>query len=149
MGSNWDLLIGGALVFDGAGGRPAVGDVAIKDGVVAARGRGLDPAQAARTIDAAGLWLTPGLLDIHTHYDLEVELAPGLPESVRHGTTSVVASNCSLGLAFGSLRDEQGHDPIVDCFARVENVPKHVLEKVADKVTWREDYSWGVAQLAI
>jgi len=77
----------------------------------------------------------PGMFDIHTHYDLELEVAPGLPESTRHGTTSVVISNCSLGLAFGNQR-EGDTDPIVDCYARVENIPKPVLRACADKVTW-------------
>jgi len=77
----------------------------------------------------------PGMFDIHTHYDLELEVAPGLPESTRHGTTSVVISNCSLGLAFGNQREGET-DPIVDCYARVENIPKPVLRACADKVTW-------------
>ena len=135
--SAFDLLIRNATIFDGSGGAPFVGDIAVKDGRVAARGRDLLPELAERVVDATGLWLTPGLLDIHTHYDLEVELAPGLPESVRHGATTVVVSNCSLGLAFGALR-ENGEDPLVDCFARVENVPKPVLRRVADRATWSD-----------
>ncbi|MEO1015594.1 MAG: N-acyl-D-glutamate deacylase [Pseudomonadota bacterium] len=131
----YDTLVRGARIFDGTGGPPTFGDVAIKDGRIAARAGRLNGAQAKETVNAEGLWLMPGLLDIHTHYDLEVEIAPGLPESVRHGTTTVVVSNCSLGLAFGALR-KNGEDPIVDCFARVENVPKHVLKKVADRATW-------------
>jgi len=86
-------------------------------------------------IDAAGKWVMPGLVDVHTHYDLELEISPGLPESVRHGTTTVVMSNCSLGLAFGAQR-HNGDDPIVSCFARVENMPKDVLRQAADKVYW-------------
>ncbi len=131
----FDLVIRNAKVFDGAGGAPVIEDLAVRDGRIAARGNGLGA--GAREIDAAGLWLTPGLLDIHTHYDLEVELAPGLPESVRHGTTTVVVSNCSLGLAFGAQRDG-GADPVVDCFARVENIPKPVLKRVADRATWTD-----------
>ncbi|MBY0420764.1 MAG: amidohydrolase family protein, partial [Parvularculaceae bacterium] len=130
----FDLLIRRATIFDGSGAAPVVGDVAIKDGRIAARGRDLPADIAARVVDADGLWLTPGFLDVHTHYDLEVELAPGLEESVRHGVTTVVA-NCSLGLAFGALRKD-GADPVVDCFARVENVPKGVLSRVADRADW-------------
>ena len=77
----------------------------------------------------------PGLFDIHTHYDLVLEVAPWLPESTRHGTTSVVIANCSLGLAFGSQRDGT-NDPIVSCYARVENIPKTVLKDCADSITW-------------
>ncbi|GJL94111.1 MAG: hypothetical protein DHS20C05_05160 [Hyphococcus sp.] len=132
----FDTLIRNAQIFDGTGKASETGDIAIKDGKIAARGRGF-PAEAKEVIDGAGHWLFPGFLDIHTHYDLEVELSPGLPESVRHGTTTVVVSNCSLGLAFGAQR-ENGQDPIVDCFARVENIPKPVLSRVADKVTWAD-----------
>ena len=66
---------------------------------------------------------------------MELEVAPGLPESTRHGTTSVVIANCSLGLAFGSQRDGT-NDPIVSCYARVENIPKTVLKDCADSITW-------------
>ena len=109
----FDTIIKSATIFDGAGGASYIGDVGIKDGKIQAREMDLPSKSAAQTIDARGLWLMPGLLDIHTHYDLEVELAPGLPESVRHGTTTVVVSNCSLGLAFGALQDGD-QDPIVD-----------------------------------
>ena len=136
-GGRWDCLFRNATVFDGTGSPPVKHDVAIKDGRVAALGAGLSALLAERVIDAEGKWLMPGLLDIHTHFDLEVELEPGLPEAVRHGTTTAVVSNCSLGLAFGAQR-RNGADPIVDCFARVENVPKHVLRKVGDAVTWND-----------
>ncbi|HUP90754.1 MAG TPA: amidohydrolase family protein [Solimonas sp.] len=137
----WDTLLTNALMFDGTGGTPFAADVAVRHGRIAAIGTGLPAAQAERTIDCTGQWLMPGLLDIHTHFDLEVELEPGLPESVRHGTTTVVVSNCSLGTAFGSQR-KGAQDPIVDCFARVENVPKHVLRKVGDRVTWTDSQGY-------
>jgi N-acyl-D-aspartate/D-glutamate deacylase len=107
----------------------------VRDGRIAARGPNLPADGADRVIDASGQWLMPGLLDIHTHLDLEVELAPGLPESVRHGTTTVVVGNCSLGTAFGAQR-RNGDDPILDCFTRVENIPKPVLRKVVDRIDW-------------
>ena len=135
MTADWTLLIRNALVFDGTGAPPGREDVAIANGRVAARGAALDSTRADHVIDASGRWLMPGLLDIHTHLDLEVELAPGLPESVRHGTTTVVVGNCSLGTAFGSQR-RNGDDPILDCFARVENIPKSVLRKVVDRIDW-------------
>ena len=135
----WDLIIRNAKVFDGHGSPGRVGDVAIKAGKIAALGGRLPTAESAAVHDADGQWLTPGLLDIHTHEDLEAELDPGLPEVVRHGTTSVVVGNCSIGLAFGNQRQsgiDAAQDPIVDCFARVENIPKTVLSKAADKATW-------------
>ena len=135
MNRSWTTLIRNALVFDGTGAAPRQEDLAVADGRIAARGPSLDPDRADQVIDATGRWLMPGLLDIHTHLDLEVELAPGLPESVRHGTTTVVVGNCSLGTAFGAQRRD-GEDPILDCFARVENIPKPVLRKVVDRIDW-------------
>jgi len=126
-----------ATLFDGSGREPQTADLLVRDGRVAAIGPNLAAPAGARSIDCAGRWLMPGLLDIHTHLDLEVELAPELPEAVRHGTTTVVMSNCSLGVAYGNQRRD-GQDPIVDCFARVENVPKHVLRKVGDAVHWND-----------
>ena len=130
----FDTLIQNARIFNN-GEPPITEDIGIKDGRVAARGHHLPTDAATEIIDATGLWAMPGLFDIHTHYDLEVEVAPGLPESTRHGTTTVVISNCSLGLAFGSQRKD-GYDPIVDCYARVENIPKTVLRACADRVDW-------------
>jgi N-acyl-D-aspartate/D-glutamate deacylase len=129
-----DTLIKNAKIFNN--GEPAVvEDIAIADGTIVARGKDLSAEGATRVIDGSGKWLMPGFFDIHTHYDLELEVAPGLPESVRHGTTSVVIANCSLGLAFGNQRSGD-IDPIVDCFARVENLPKSLLSNCADKVDW-------------
>jgi len=129
-----DTLIKNAKVFNN-GDDPVVQDVAIANGKIIARGKALAASNVGRVVDAEGLWLMPGLFDIHTHYDLELEVAPGLPESTRHGTTSVVIANCSLGLAFGSQRDGT-NDPIVSCYARVENIPKTVLKNCADSITW-------------
>ncbi len=131
----WDTLIRNALVFDGRGGAPVECDVAVVGGRVAELGEGLDASRATEVIDAKGRWLTPGLWDIHTHLDLEVELDPGLSEVVRHGTTTAVVANCSIGVPFGRQNDD-GHDPVVSCFARVENIPKSVLERVADRIDW-------------
>ncbi len=133
----WDLIIRNAKVFDGTGAPGSVGDIAVSQGKVAARGGRLPSQSSAQEIDATDQWLTPGLLDIHTHEDLEAELEPGLPEVTRHGTTSVLVGNCSIGLAFGNQRTAD-QDPIVDCFARVENIPKTVLSKAADKAVWRQ-----------
>lgn len=130
----FDTLIQHARVFNN-GEPPVTEDIAIRDGKIVKRGQGLPAEGASRVVDASGLWAMPGLFDIHTHYDLELEVAPGLPESTRHGTTTVVISNCSLGLAYGNQRKD-GADPIVDCYARVENMPKSVLRACADKVDW-------------
>ena len=135
-----DTLIKNAKVFNN-GETPVVEDVAIAEGHIVARGPNLDETNAQRVINGQGKWLMPGLFDIHTHYDLELEVAPGLPESTRHGTTSVVIANCSLGLAFGNQRDGT-NDPIVSCYARVENIPKSVLRGCADNITWDNPRSY-------
>ena len=130
----FDILIEKAKVFNN-GEAPVVQDIAIKDGKIIARETNIERSLASKIVDGEGLWAMPGMFDIHTHYDLELEVASGLPESIRHGTTSVVISNCSLGLAFGAQRDGD-IDPIVDCYARVENMPKSVLRACADKIDW-------------
>ena len=146
----WDTLFRNALVFDGTGAPPRALDVAVRDGRIVAMATDLPRAQSRDVIDVQGRWLMPGLLDVHTHFDLEVELEPGLPEAVRHGSTTVVVANCSLGLAYGNQR-RNGEDPIVDCFARVENVPKSVLRKVADVCNWQTsaDYLAHLDQLPL
>ncbi|MFT7130814.1 MAG: N-acyl-D-aspartate/D-glutamate deacylase [Gammaproteobacteria bacterium] len=146
----WDTLICSGLVFDGFGGKPQLIDVAIKDGKIVAKGLSLPRENAAAVIDATDRWVMPGLLDIHTHLDLEVEIAPGLGEVVRHGTTTVVVGNCSLGTAFGAQKTAS-QNPIIDCFARVENIPKHVLERCAGVMNWDNsaDYLKHLEQLPL
>ena len=139
--SHWDLLIKNAYIFDGSGAQPFHGDVAIRGGRINSIGSDLPVDVAREVIDAKGQWLMPGLLDIHTHFDLEVEVDPRLPEAVRHGTTTVVMSNCSLGVCFGKQCPPEfpEQSPIVDCFTRVENMPKRLLTHLVDKVvTWND-----------
>jgi len=134
MNKQFDILIKNARVFNN-GETPITQDIAINQGRIVKRENDINIGDAKKVVDADGLWAMPGLFDVHTHYDLELEVAPGLPESTRHGTTSVVISNCSLGLAFGAQRDGDV-DPVVDCYARVENIPKPVLRARADQIDW-------------
>ncbi|NHO31997.1 N-acyl-D-glutamate deacylase [Acetobacter fallax] len=136
-----EIVYRDALFFDGTGSDPVISDIAVSDGKISAIGPHLDAGSQAIEVNCKGLWLMPGLLDIHTHLDLEIEIAPELPEVVRHGTTTVVISNCSLGVTYGNLRRD-GDDPIVSCFARVENMPKCVLTKVADACTWSDSQGY-------
>lgn len=113
-----DLIIENGLVFDGLGSPPRHLHVGIHQGTVAALSEApLPRAPHTRVIDAAGHWVTPGFIDFHTHYDAEVELAPSLSESVRHGVTTVVMGSCSLSLALGTPED------LADMFCRVEAIP--------------------------
>jgi N-acyl-D-amino-acid deacylase len=91
-----DVLVHGARVYDGSGGKPFVADVGVKDGtiVTAAPGEG-----ARRSVDAGGLALMPGIVDVHTHYDAQVTWDPTLSPSVALGVTTVVMGNCGFGIA--------------------------------------------------
>jgi N-acyl-D-aspartate/D-glutamate deacylase len=126
------VLIRRGLVFDGTGDPGVVRDIAITDGVVTAISeRPLNAADFDEVIDAAGRWVTPGFLEIHSHYDAEVVTAPGLPESVRHGVTTVVLGNCSLSMVTVDAEDS------ADLFARVEAIPHSGIKAVLqDGKTW-------------
>lgn len=122
MAAHADLFVRDGLVFDGLGGPPVRGTLHIREGRVLALHRGpVRPTEGARVIDAEGCWVTPGFVDMHTHYDAEVEVAPALSESLRHGVTSVVVGSCSLSLAVGRNED------LADIFCRVEAVPRHIV----------------------
>lgn len=126
-----DLLIRGGTVYDGTGKPPFKGDVAVKDGAVIAAAPRIE-GEAARVVDASGCWVTPGFYDLHTHYDAEVEVLPGLEESLRHGVTTVVMGNCSLSAALGTETE------LLDLFCRVESLPREVVSQwLAGKVTWK------------
>lgn len=125
------VVIRGGTVYDGTGRTPGrVADVLVRDGLVAEIGTDLAVPADATVIDATGRWVTPGFVDLHTHYDAELELAPALGESVRHGVTTVLVGSCGLSFAMGSPED------LADQFCRVEAVPRDtvlpLLEKVKD-----------------
>ena len=92
----YDLVIRGATVFDGLGRDPVRGDVAVKDGRIAALGE--VAGAAGETVDAGGLALMPGIIDIHTHYDAQVTWDPTLSPSPSLGVTTVVTGNCGFGI---------------------------------------------------
>jgi N-acyl-D-aspartate/D-glutamate deacylase len=125
------ILLKGGLLFDGRGGAGVVRDVLVQDGKIARIAERIEAPAGATVIDAAGKWVTPGFVDLHTHYDAEVEVMPGLTESVRHGVTSVVIGSCSLSLAVGNPTN------LADMFCRVEAIPRSVvLPLLEEKMTW-------------
>ncbi|HST75757.1 MAG TPA: amidohydrolase family protein [Acetobacteraceae bacterium] len=94
----YDIVIKNGLIFDGARVPRYRGDIAIRDGVIVEIGR-IDEAGAARVIDAEGLHVAPGFIDLHTHYDAQLFWDPYCTLSGWHGVTSVVIGNCGFGFA--------------------------------------------------
>jgi N-acyl-D-aspartate/D-glutamate deacylase len=124
-------LIRGGLVFDGRGGAGKRADVWIRDGRIAAFDapgeRTADDPPGVEVVDAEGCWVTPGFVDLHTHYDAEVEVLPGLSESVRHGVTTVVMGSCGLSMVMGEPVD------LADMFCRVEGIPRDVVLPILER----------------
>ncbi len=94
----YDLVIRNGLLVDGARNPRYRADVAIRDGVIARIGR-VKPGEAARELDASGLIVAPGFIDLHTHYDAQIFWDPYLTTSGTNGVTSVVIGNCGFGFA--------------------------------------------------
>ena len=93
----FDLVIKGATVYDGSGKPGATADVAVRDGRIAEVGR--ISAAARQSVDATGLALMPGIIDLHTHYDAQVTWDPTLSPSPSLGVTTAVMGNCGFGIA--------------------------------------------------
>lgn len=129
----YDTIIRNGRWFDGAGAPSALRNIGIRDGrIVEVTDQPLDATGCDDVVDATGKWVLPGLVDIHTHYDVEVLNGPGLPESVRHGVTTVLIGSCSLSTV------HVGGDDAGDLFGRVEAIPRrHVIDAVAGAKTWK------------
>ncbi|MGE2733633.1 N-acyl-D-amino-acid deacylase family protein [Mycolicibacterium vaccae] len=124
----FDLLIRNGTIVDGLGGEPVVGDVAIRDGIIVAVGT--VTGSADRVIDATGLLVTPGFVDLHTHYDGQAIWSDRMTPSSAHGVTTAVMGNCGVG--FAPCRPED-HDVLVDVMAGVEDIPGVVM---VDGLPW-------------
>jgi N-acyl-D-amino-acid deacylase len=125
----YDLIIRNGTIVDGLGGEPYVGDVAVRGGVIEAVGP-VNGASARREIDATGLLVTPGFVDLHTHYDGQSIWSERLTPSSAHGVTTVLMGNCGVG--FAPCRQED-HDVLVDVMAGVEDIPGVVM---TDGLPW-------------
>jgi N-acyl-D-aspartate/D-glutamate deacylase len=122
-----DLLIRGATVVDGTGAPARTADVAVSNGRFAAVGKSLGAAR--RQIDAAGLLLTPGWVDIHTHYDGQATWDPWMTPSSWHGVTSAVFGNCGVGFAPVRPGSERY---LINLMEGVEDIPETVLAEGID-----------------
>jgi len=123
-----DLIIRGGTIVDGTGAPPRRADLAIDDGRITEIGA--VNATATRTIDAAGLIVTPGFIDPHTHYDAQICWDPLVTCSSWHGVTTVIMGNCGVGLAPCKPADR---DIATWNLVHVEAIPYEVLNR---GLTW-------------
>src|SRR5688572_31914740 len=124
----YDLAIVGGTIVDGTGGPEFRGDVGIAQGRIVAVGE-LD-GTATETIDAEGAIVTPGFVDIHTHYDGQVSWDDLLEPSSSHGVTTVVMGNCGVGFAPVQPGREEW---LIELMEGVEDIPGSAL---AEGITW-------------
>jgi N-acyl-D-aspartate/D-glutamate deacylase len=126
---SFDLLIANGLVVDGTGAPPRRADVAVKDGRIAAVGA-LDGADAHERLDATGHIVTPGFVDLHTHFDGQISWDDDLMPSSIHGTTTVVLGNCGVGFAPCRAEDREA---LIALMEGVEDIPGSAL---AEGLRW-------------
>ena len=127
-----DLLITGGRVVDGTGSPARTADVAISDGVVTEVGRVRERAQ--RVIDADGALVTPGFVDVHTHFDGQVTWDPLLTPSCWHGVTTVVMGNCGVGFAPAA---PERRNWLIGLMEGVEDVPGAAL---SEGIVWEWEH---------
>ncbi len=118
----YDIVIRNGTVLDGFGAEPRAADVAISDGVIADVGQ--VTGSGREEIDAAGCIVTPGFVDVHTHYDGQITWENTLQPSSGHGVTTVVMGNCGVG--FAPVKPNQ-HDMVVKLMEGVEDIPDVVM----------------------
>ena len=123
-----DLKITGGLVYDGDGGNAVRADIGVRDGHIVEVG---DCGAAERILDATGSIVTPGFIDLHTHYDGQISWDEQLRPSVNFGVTTTVLGNCGVG--FAPVR-EADRDDLIKLMEGVEDIPGTALH---------EGISWG------
>ena len=128
MTQQYDLVIRGGTIVDGTGAAPFSGDVGIIGDRIAAVGK--IEGSAKEEINATGMIVTPGFVDVHTHYDGQVTWESRLAPSSDHGVTTVVMGNCGVG--FAPIRESQRHMAI-KLMEGVEDIPEVVM---AQGIPW-------------
>ncbi|MBU8874251.1 amidohydrolase family protein [Reyranella sp. MMS21-HV4-11] len=124
MAASYDLIVRNGTVIDGTGSAPRHADVAVQDGRIAAIGR-ID-GSGREEIDARGLTVTPGFVDVHTHYDGQVTWDDRFSPSSGHGVTTVLMGNCGVG--FAPCRP-QDRDTLMNVMEGVEDIPELVMRE--------------------
>jgi N-acyl-D-amino-acid deacylase len=124
MNAAFDLVVRGGTIIDGTGGDPFEADVAIIDGRIAQIGS--IPGSGSTELDAKGLVVTPGFVDIHTHYDAQMTWENRMQPSSLHGITTAIAGNCGVG--FAPCRESE-RDTLVRLMEGVEDIPEIVMTK--------------------
>lgn len=127
-----DKVIKGGTIVDGLGGTPFVGDVGVADGVIVAVGESIDDA-AGETIDADGALVTPGWVDVHTHYDGQVSWDSEMAPSSMNGVTTAVMGNCGVGFAPVA---PGGEKELIELMEGVEDIPGTALYEGMDWGDW-------------
>ncbi|MCW5737975.1 MAG: amidohydrolase family protein [Enhydrobacter sp.] len=122
--SSPSLVIRNGTIVDGSGGDPYEADLAVADGKITAIGG--DIPKGAEEIDARGRLVTPGFVDVHTHYDAQVTWSDRLSPSSWNGATTVLFGNCGVG--FAPCREDQ-HDMLINLMEGVEDIPEVVLKE--------------------
>ena len=123
-----DTVIRGGTIVDGTGAPAFVGDVAIDNGIITAVGGKAGPAR--RDVNAAGRLVTPGWVDVHTHYDGQATWDSQLAPSSWHGATTILMGNCGVG--FAPVRPAH-HQALIDLMEGVEDIPGIAL---AEGLKW-------------
>jgi N-acyl-D-aspartate/D-glutamate deacylase len=123
-----EVVIRGGTIVDGTGAEPFVGDLAIERGRIAAIGRALPAGR--EEVDAAGAIVTPGFVDLHTHYDAQVGWDPLLRPSSQHGVTTALLGNCGMG--FAPVRRD-AHVSLARMMEAVEDIPS---DAILDGLPW-------------
>ena len=119
--AEYDIIIKGGTIVDGTRTPRYVSDLAIKDGRIAKIG-GLHNSSAGRVLDASGLIVAPGFVDLHTHYDAQIQWDPYCTVSAWHGVTSVAIGNCGFGFA-PCAANEADQDRLMMAMTRNESIP--------------------------